>query len=54
MKTKPQEKRLVTISMRCPADMKAALDQIAEEEERSVSWLCLRAVRTWLVQNGKL
>ena len=38
----------VITSIRLPSDVKAALDNAAEAEERSVSWLIGKVMSDWL------
>ena len=41
------------ISLRVPADILEKLDRIAAAVERSRSWVCLRAIRQYLADEGQ-
>ena len=40
------------LNFRVPADLKAALRRVADQEERSMSTMAARILREWLTENG--
>jgi len=42
------------ISFRALPEMKAALQDVARSQDRSVSWVVERILKEWLVQHGHL
>jgi predicted transcriptional regulator len=48
----PDEVGSVSLSLRVPADVLQKLDRIAAAVERPRSWVCLRAIRHYLADEG--
>jgi predicted transcriptional regulator len=49
----PDDAGSASISLRVPADILEKLDRIAAAIERPRSWVCLRAIRQFLAEEGQ-